>query len=106
MNIEPGTGNREPPCLPLASLVALATLGLALAPVAQWLEQGTHNPLVAGSSPTGRTILYQCGIPQMGVKLHLFQFLLSWILPEPQKVESALLRIKRVAAQWCIARHC
>ena len=24
-------------------------------PVAQWLEQGTHNPLVVGSSPTGPT---------------------------------------------------
>ena len=23
--------------------------------VAQWLEQGTHNPLVVGSSPTGPT---------------------------------------------------
>ena len=28
------------------------------APVAQWLEQGTHNPLVGGSSPSGRTILF------------------------------------------------
>ncbi len=26
------------------------------APVAQWLEQRTHNPLVTGSSPVGRTI--------------------------------------------------
>ena len=26
-------------------------------PVAQWLEQGTHNPLVAGSNPAGPTIL-------------------------------------------------
>ena len=25
-------------------------------PVAQWLEQGTHNPLVAGSSPAGPTV--------------------------------------------------
>ena len=25
------------------------------APVAQWLEQGSHKPLVAGSSPAGRT---------------------------------------------------
>ena len=24
-------------------------------PVAQWLEQGTHNPLVAGSNPAGPT---------------------------------------------------
>ncbi len=24
-------------------------------PVAQWLEQGTHNPLVVGSNPTGPT---------------------------------------------------
>ena len=24
-------------------------------PVAQWLEQGTHNPLVAGSNPAGST---------------------------------------------------
>ena len=28
----------------------------AHAPVAQRLEQGTHNPLVAGSNPTGSTI--------------------------------------------------
>ena len=26
-------------------------------PVAQWLEQGTHNALVAGSSPAGSTNL-------------------------------------------------
>ena len=26
-------------------------------PVAQWLEQGTHNPLVVGSSPTGPTFV-------------------------------------------------
>ena len=26
-------------------------------PVAQRLEQGTHNPLVVGSSPTGPTIV-------------------------------------------------
>ena len=26
-------------------------------PVAQRLEQGTHNPLVVGSNPTGPTIL-------------------------------------------------
>ncbi len=25
-------------------------------PVAQWLEQGTHNPLVVGSNPTGPTL--------------------------------------------------
>ena len=27
------------------------------APVAQRLEQGTHNPLVAGSNPTGSTLM-------------------------------------------------
>ena len=26
-------------------------------PVAQWLEQGTHNPLVGGSNPSRPTIL-------------------------------------------------
>ncbi len=26
-------------------------------PIAQWLEQRTHNPLVLGSSPSGPTIL-------------------------------------------------
>ena len=26
-----------------------------VAPIAQWSEQGTHNPLVQGSSPCGRT---------------------------------------------------
>ena len=30
---------------------------LGAGPVAQWLEQGTHNPLVVGSSPTGPTIV-------------------------------------------------
>src|SRR6185312_16452872 len=29
----------------------------ARGPIAQWLEQGTHNPLVPGSSPGGPTIL-------------------------------------------------
>lgn len=28
-------------------------------PVAQWSEQGTHNPLVAGSNPAGSTKLTQ-----------------------------------------------
>ena len=28
-------------------------------PVAQWSEQGTHNPLVAGSNPAGSTKLDQ-----------------------------------------------
>ena len=28
-------------------------------PVAQWSEQGTHNPLVAGSNPAGSTKLNQ-----------------------------------------------
>ncbi len=28
-------------------------------PVAQWSEQGTHNPLVAGSNPAGSTNLIQ-----------------------------------------------
>ena len=28
-----------------------------LGSVAQWLEQGTHNPLVVGSNPTGPTRL-------------------------------------------------
>lgn len=28
-------------------------------PVAQWSEQGTHNPLVAGSNPAGSTKIIQ-----------------------------------------------
>lgn len=28
-------------------------------PVAQWSEQGTHNPLVAGSNPAGSTKIFQ-----------------------------------------------
>ena len=28
-------------------------------PVAQWSEQGTHNPLVAGSNPAGSTKIMQ-----------------------------------------------
>ena len=30
--------------------------------VAQWLEQGTHNPLVVGSSPTTPTIIMKINI--------------------------------------------
>jgi hypothetical protein len=29
-------------------------------PVAQRLEQGTHNPLVGGSNPSGPTIIISC----------------------------------------------
>lgn len=36
-----------------------ARIAAAWGPVAQWLVQGTHNPLVAGSSPAGPTILQQ-----------------------------------------------
>jgi hypothetical protein len=36
-------------------------IGWAL--VAQRLEQGTHNPLVAGSNPAGRTHLSSCLLP-------------------------------------------
>src|SRR5205807_3963804 len=39
-------------------LLGCAKLGmLPLGPVAQWLEQQTHNLLVGGSSPSGPTIL-------------------------------------------------
>src|SRR6056297_2758799 len=34
------------------------TLATPSGPVAQWLEQGTHNPLVPGSSPGGPTKLF------------------------------------------------
>ena len=38
-------------------MLSRALPGILLAgPVAQWLEQRTHNPLVVGSSPTGPTI--------------------------------------------------
>ena len=40
-------------CPATTSLQSLA----ASAPVAQWLEQGTHNALVVGSSPAGSTTL-------------------------------------------------
>jgi len=33
-------------------------------PVAQRLEQGTHNPLVVGSNPTGPTFYYKGHPPQ------------------------------------------
>ncbi len=32
---------------------------MQLGPVAQWLEQGTHNPLVAGSIPAWPTIQFR-----------------------------------------------
>ena len=31
-----------------------------LGPVAQRLEQGTHNPLVGGSNPSGPTLAFGC----------------------------------------------
>ena len=34
---------------------ALAALKNHPGPLAQWLEQRTHNPLVVGSNPTGAT---------------------------------------------------
>ncbi len=33
-----------------------------LGPLAQWLEQATHNRLVAGSNPAGATKFYLYGI--------------------------------------------
>ena len=49
-------------------------------PLAQWLEQGTHNPLVVGSNPTGPT-KYLCGfagdgrkteeIPDLDLRFHI-----------------------------------
>ena len=35
-------------------------------PIAQWLEQRTHNPLVLGSSPSGPTTLNLSPIPAQG----------------------------------------
>ena len=35
-------------------------------PIAQWSEQGTHNPLVTGSSPVGPTNLYGCSVSLLG----------------------------------------
>src|SRR6478735_3848638 len=37
--------------------------------VAQWLEQGTHNPLVLGSNPSGPTILRSCGATDRRAKV-------------------------------------
>ena len=37
------------------SLAALSSYNDDIGPLAQWLEQGTHNPLVVGSNPTGPT---------------------------------------------------
>ena len=42
--------------LALRSLIRITIIMPYLGPVAQWLEQGTHNPLVAGSSPAGPTV--------------------------------------------------
>ena len=43
--------------LALRSLIRIIIIISYLGPVAQWLEQGTHNPLVVGSNPTGPTII-------------------------------------------------
>ena len=41
----------------LAASEALGKLLAQVGPIAQWLEQATHNRLVGGSSPSGPTIL-------------------------------------------------
>ena len=43
-------------------------------PVAQWLEQGTHNPLVVGSTPTGPT---QDSVRPDGSKEHTCRLFLT-----------------------------
>ncbi len=40
---------------------ACRTLQSVKGAVAQWLEQGTHNPLVVGSNPTGPTFYSSFG---------------------------------------------
>jgi len=39
----------------MLDIVVLLIYTFVNAPVAQWLEQRTHNPLVTGSSPVGGT---------------------------------------------------
>lgn len=39
----------------LGKILRLRMVNIALGSVAQGLEQGTHNPLVVGSKPTGPT---------------------------------------------------
>ena len=39
---------------------------ILIGPVAQRLEQGTHNPLVVGSNPTGPTILKSLSLTGKG----------------------------------------
>src|ERR1035438_9474773 len=43
-------------CTILAQPQPSPTMGFGQGPVAQRLEQGTHNPLVGGSNPSGPTI--------------------------------------------------
>lgn len=42
----------------------LATLPAWSGAIAQWLEQATHNRLVAGSNPAGPTIPFSLAIAQ------------------------------------------
>lgn len=41
-----------------ARAVCVPSRACCVGPVAQWSEQGTHNPLVVGSNPTGPTVYH------------------------------------------------
>ena len=68
-------------------------------PVAQWLEQGTHNPLVVGSSPTGPTT----GLYFIRVKLFFMansffrQLLCPWgFIRVRQRIQQELVGAMRI----------
>ena len=60
---------RDPWAESAAALFLCRRSGPRDAPVAQWLEQGTHNPLVLGSSPGGSTT--HRGLAVMAIRDHV-----------------------------------
>lgn len=56
-------------------------LDWASGPVAQRLEQWTHNPLVQGSNPCGPTIVFPSGFDPLKIKEHLGREQIAVLLP-------------------------
>jgi hypothetical protein len=77
-------------------------LNKSIGPVAQWSEQGTHNPLVVGSIPTGPTKRRRYMNTDIVSKLRK---MLSWNNAEEAITEIESLReeirgLRKMVADW------
>ncbi len=86
-------------------LVAIDARG----PIAQGLEQATHNRLVGGSNPSGPTILTQTGKPCLANSWPIFRFSVGQIANDTRPLEGVARQpnsreMDRLTPVWVVVR--